>query len=72
MNWRAIRALMRKDLLTVRRSPAVMLPLIILPVILIVVLPAGLGLAARLLPEAVASETSDLQQLMESLPPSVQ
>jgi ABC-2 type transport system permease protein len=72
MNWRAIRALMRKDLLTVRRSPAVMLPLIILPVILIVVLPAGLGLAARLLPEAIANETSDLQQLMESLPPSVQ
>jgi ABC-2 type transport system permease protein len=71
VNWRAIRALMRKDLLAVRRSPIVMLPLIILPVILIVVIPAGLGLAARLLPDVLANESSDLQQLLESLPPSV-
>ena len=61
MNWRAIRALMRKDLLAVRRSPIVLLPLIIVPIILIVVIPAGLGLAARLLPDALANETSDLQ-----------
>ena len=53
MNWRAIRALMRKDLLAVRRSRIVMLPLIILPLLLIVVFPAGLGLAAQLLPEAL-------------------
>ena len=72
MNWRAIRALMRKDLLAVRRSRIVMLPLIILPLILIVLFPTGLGLAARLLPEALAGETSDLQQLLDSLPPSVQ
>jgi ABC-type Na+ efflux pump permease subunit len=48
-----------------------MLPLIILPIILIVVIPAGLGLAARLLPDVLANELSDLQQLLESLPPSV-
>jgi ABC-type Na+ efflux pump permease subunit len=71
MNWRAIQALMRKDLLAVRRSPAVLLPLIILPVVLIVLIPAGLGLASRLLPDALAGETSDLQQLLESMPPSV-
>ena len=72
MNWRAIRALMRKDLLAVRRSRIVMLPLIILPLILIIVFPTGLGLAARLLPEALAGEASDLQQLLDALPPSVQ
>ncbi len=72
MNWRAMRALMRKDLLAIRRSPAVMLPLIILPIILIVVIPAGLGLASRLLPDALASETADLQLLLDSLPPAVQ
>ena len=72
MNWRAIRAVMRKDLLAVRRSPSVMLPLVILPVILIVVFPAGLGLAARLLPDALAGQSADLQQLLASLPPSVQ
>lgn len=72
MNWRAIRALMRKDLLAVRRSPAVMLPLILVPVILIVVIPAGLGLVARLLPDALASESSDLRQFLASLPPPIQ
>lgn len=71
MNWRAIRALMRKDLLAVRRSRIVMLPLIILPLILIVIFPAGLGLAARLLPDTLASEASDLQQLLDSLPSAV-
>jgi ABC-type Na+ efflux pump permease subunit len=71
MNWRAIRAVMRKDLLAVRRSPAVWLPLIILPVILMIIFPSGLGLATRLLPDALAGEASDLRQLLEMLPPAV-
>ena len=39
MNWRAIWAIMRKDLRVVLQNKGVVLPIILLPVILFVVLP---------------------------------
>lgn len=43
----AIRTVMRKDITAVRRSKAIMLPMILVPLILIVVLPVSIGLLAR-------------------------
>lgn len=42
MNWRAIQAIMRKDLKVVRQSRAVLMPLIIVPLLLLVIMP-GMG-----------------------------
>jgi ABC-2 type transport system permease protein len=46
-NWGAIGLVIRKDLTAVRRSKAIVLPMILVPVILIVVLPVSVGLLAR-------------------------
>ncbi len=43
----AIRAVMWKDLTAVRRSKAVVLPMLLVPLLLFVFLPAGVGFAAR-------------------------
>ncbi|MEL7210398.1 MAG: hypothetical protein AAGK32_19570, partial [Actinomycetota bacterium] len=47
MNWPAIRAVIGKDLTAVRRSKAVFLPMLLVPLLLLVVLPLVIGLAAR-------------------------
>jgi ABC-2 type transport system permease protein len=46
-DWRALRAVLAKDVLAVRRSKSVVLPMMIVPFLLLVVLPLGVGLAAR-------------------------
>jgi ABC-type Na+ efflux pump permease subunit len=46
-DWGAIRAVVRKDLTAVRRSKAITLPMIIVPVLLLVLLPLALGALAR-------------------------
>jgi ABC-2 type transport system permease protein len=46
-NWSAIRTVVRKDLTAVRRSKAIVLPMILVPIVLIAVLPLLLGLIAR-------------------------
>ena len=46
MNWSVIRTIMRKDLTAVRRSKAVMLPMMLVPTLLLVVLPLVLALVA--------------------------
>ncbi|WP_426574354.1 ABC transporter permease subunit [Aquihabitans sp. McL0605] len=46
VDWAAVRAIVRKDLTAVRRSKAVMLPMLLVPVVLLVLLPLSVGLAA--------------------------
>lgn len=46
-NWQSIRAVVARDLTAVRRSKAIMLPMTLVPVMLLVVLPAGTAFAAR-------------------------
>jgi ABC-type Na+ efflux pump permease subunit len=46
-DWSAIGLVMRKDLTAVRRSKAIMLPMILVPLVLLVAIPFGLGLFAR-------------------------
>lgn len=49
MRWQPVRALVRKDLLAVRRNRGVWLPLVLTPVLALVVVPTGLVLGADLL-----------------------
>ncbi|RIK43653.1 MAG: hypothetical protein DCC57_17620 [Chloroflexi bacterium] len=69
MNWRAIVAIVRKDLKVVRRSRGVMLPLIIVPALVCVLLP---GLFAAL-PQviggfALADTQNDMEVWLAQLP----
>lgn len=71
LNWRGIRAVMKKDLKVVLRSKMVVLPMIILPLIMQVLLPAGLGLGAIYGAEALAGDIQDISQLMRAMPTDV-
>jgi ABC-2 type transport system permease protein len=64
-NWSAIRAVLDKDMQAVRRSKAVVLPMLLVPALLMVVLPLSLGIAAR---NRVAG---DLGGLLESIPDTI-
>jgi ABC-2 type transport system permease protein len=72
MNWRAIWTIVRKDLQVVRQSRTVMLPMLILPAILFVLLPAGLVLIASSDNPALASQLDDLQTFFNNMPPALQ
>jgi ABC-2 type transport system permease protein len=67
MNWRAIRAVVRKDLKVVGQSKMVMLPLILVPLLMLVILPLGMTLPIVLSPE-IAEASSDIDELVEMLP----
>ncbi len=65
MNWGAIRSIARRDLTVVARSRAVSMPLIVLPVIFFVLLPALVILLSR----AAGTELGDADELLAQLPP---
>jgi ABC-2 type transport system permease protein len=67
MNKRAIMAIMRRDMKVVRQSKAVMIPLIVVPVLMLVMLPA-LAALIPLLESAGGSATSDLEMMMAQMP----
>jgi ABC-2 type transport system permease protein len=54
-NWTAIWLVVGKDLKAVRRSKAIVLPMIIVPTVLLIVLPVALGLFARHAPTSSVS-----------------
>lgn len=62
VDWGAVRAVVGKDLLAVRRSKAVVLPMLLVPFLLLVVLPGLIGLAAR------GADATDVSGLLGSLP----
>ena len=62
VDWPAVRAVINKDLTAVRRSKAIMLPMLIVPTLLLVLLPLGIGLAAR------AQSGGDAQPFLDALP----
>jgi ABC-2 type transport system permease protein len=67
-NWRAMRAIMRKDLKQVTQNRMVWLPMIIVPAMLLVLIP----MIAVLLPSlAPLEELEDIQKLEDILPPSL-
>lgn len=62
LDTRAIRAMVRKDVTAVRRSKAVVLPMLLVPVLLMVVLPIFIGLLAR------APKAPDVSPLLHLAP----
>ncbi|MEX2294531.1 MAG: ABC transporter permease subunit [Acidimicrobiales bacterium] len=61
-SWPVIRAVIAKDLIAVRRSKAVVIPMLAVPTLLMVVLPLFVGLAAR------ASSNPDVGRILSSMP----
>jgi ABC-type Na+ efflux pump permease subunit len=61
-DWNAIRAIVRRDLTAVRRAKAVFLPMLLVPTLLLVVLPLGIGLAAS------SVESVSVTPFLERLP----
>jgi ABC-2 type transport system permease protein len=61
-DWPAIRALAARDLLAVKRSKAVMLPMLLVPALLLIVLPIVLAIAAG------RSDPGGIGRFVESLP----
>lgn len=71
MNWRAIRAIVRKDLKVVLQNKGVVIPIIALPVILFVILPALIGF----LPALFSMPGSSIQEVLawiETMPSTLQ
>ena len=62
MNWSVIRAIMRKDLTAVRRSKAVMLPMLLVPTVMLVVLPLVLALVAS------RAGSDGIQRFLDNMP----
>ena len=68
MNWRAIRALVRKDLKVVVQNKGVVLPIILLPLILFIVIPA----LVLFIPSMSAGASSqDLAELTRTVAPGL-
>jgi len=67
MNWRAIRAIMRKDLSLVFKNRMVWLPIVVVPAMLLVIMPVVmLALPAFLSPAEFESE--ELEPLLKKMP----
>lgn len=63
-DWNAIRAVVRKDITAVRRSKAVVIPMLTVPFLLLVLLPLVIGIAAR-------AQTSGIGSFLDDLPPEL-
>ena len=46
-DWTAVRSIVRRDFMAVRRSKAVLLPMLLVPLLMLVLLPASVGLSAN-------------------------
>lgn len=67
LNWRAIRAIVRKDLQIVFQNKGVSIPIIVLPLIILIILPL-LALAAPQLEDMAASPLDDLKGFIDNMP----
>lgn len=65
IGWAAVGTVLRRDLSAIFRSKAVMLPMLLVPFILLVILPAAVGLAAA------TTEKFDVSQVLQHLPDRV-
>ncbi len=64
-----MRAIVAKDLTVVRRSKAVMLPLVLVPLVMVLVLPVVASFAPRL---AEVPGASDIAQMLDTMPEAMQ
>ncbi len=73
MNWRAIIAIVRKDLKVIRRSRGVMLPLIIVPALVCVLLPGLFAALPQVIGDfALADTQNNMEVWLAQLPQSFQ
>ncbi len=73
MNWRAIRAIVRKDLKVVIQSKSVLIPLIVVPLVLLVLLPGIGGVLLAQADDTLTEEmTDDLQPFYDNLHASIE
>ena len=70
MNWRAIRAITRKDVSVALRTKAVVLPLIIVPLLLTVGLPLMIG-GITIFAQRAGATTNDIEEMAAMIPPAV-
>ncbi|MBZ0305752.1 MAG: ABC transporter permease subunit [Anaerolineae bacterium] len=70
MNWRAIRAIIRKDLKVVFQSKAVLMPIIIVPLLLLVLIPGGMGIALTRV-EMPEDDLKDFDLMFDRMPDSI-
>lgn len=71
MNWRAIRAIVRKDLKVVLQNKGVMIPIVVVPLIFLVLLP-GMAALAPLLEGEAGTALSDMRGFLENMPAGMQ
>ena len=71
MNWRAIKAIVRKDLKVVFQNKGVSIPLIVVPAIFMILLPALTGLVP-LFEVDLGSTLHDLDALLQGMPANLQ
>jgi ABC-2 type transport system permease protein len=62
IDWHAVGAVMEKDLRAIKRSKAVVIPMLVVPALMLIGLPAGIGIAAR------GAEHVDLSRYLDSFP----
>ncbi|MHB1295911.1 MAG: ABC transporter permease subunit [Anaerolineae bacterium] len=65
-NWRATRALMRKDLRQVTQNKMVWLPIVIVPLVILVLMPGAMVLLPSLIPAEM--DVEDAEMLLQVLP----
>ena len=70
-DWTAIRTVMAKDLTAVRRSKAIMIPMIAVPTLLMLILPLGLGLFARAAPTDQVANALDSPLVRDMVKPII-
>ncbi|MEZ5321528.1 MAG: ABC transporter permease subunit [Microthrixaceae bacterium] len=66
IDWSIVGALLRRDLAAARRSKGVVIPMLVVPVVLLVLLPTGIGWYAR-----TATAPPDLSAVLGRLPGSL-
>ena len=66
LNWRAIRAVAERDLIIVRRSKNVLLPIILVPLLLLVIIPGAIGFLGSSMD--VSSDIEDLERFLTMMP----
>jgi len=62
MSWSVMRAIIAKDVMAIRRSKAIVIPMLAVPALLMIVMPLVIGLASR------GSSHSNIQQVLENIP----
>jgi ABC-2 type transport system permease protein len=70
MNWRAIKAIVRKDLKVVSQNKGVSIPIIVVPVIILLALPA-LAALVPLFEDDLSSSLQEMQRFLEGMPPNL-